>query len=99
MARYRTVNICLVCKKIYRSDFWPDVCGSIHRPVCPHCGTANSMRDITAKPKLFGIRGWQLSKSSAMLLRHCEDAVAAQIGMKKRRKHDSNESTKKTESK
>ena len=88
MAKYRTVNICVVCKKIYRSNFWPDVCGSIHRPVCPHCGTENSIRAIIAKPKLFGIKGWQISKSSAMLLRHCEDAIEA------RKRKEPNEKTK-----
>ena len=55
---------CKKCNKIYRSDYWLKINngGHIFGPdVCGGCGSVNEMQQIPARPKLFGLLGWEVA--------------------------------------
>lgn len=66
MSKYRYVYKCEKCGKICRHTFsfryYDNSCPlrwlSTY-DVCPRCGAEDSMKEIVAKPKLFGVLGWE----------------------------------------
>lgn len=68
MAHFRSVNRCATCDKIYRSDYFPILHGgSGFLMVCGRCGGRQFERTI-AKPRLFGLLGWEVGAENIRLL-------------------------------
>ena len=65
MSSFRTAYRCKHCGKVFRSldayskDWYPALC--IHPMICRNCGVKDRPEYVSAKPKLFGIKGWELS--------------------------------------
>lgn len=66
MSSFRTAYRCRHCGKVFRSlsayskDWFP----TIYRypMICRNCGAKDKPQDVSAKPKLFGLKGWELSR-------------------------------------
>lgn len=61
MSHFREILQCAECGKIYRSFFFPTL-HSINKyaAVCGRCGAKNKLNYVAAKPKLFGLKGWEI---------------------------------------
>lgn len=61
MSHFREVLQCRGCGKIYRSGYFPGLHAShLYDDVCGKCGAKNELKYVIAKPKLFGLNGWEI---------------------------------------
>lgn len=64
MSKFRRVYRCNDCGKIYRSDYWLVVRGSMSFFCCGECGNfgeiGQEFSKVSARPKLFGLCGWEI---------------------------------------
>lgn len=64
MSRYRYVLRCPYCKKVY--DEYRKVIydlSAYNTSLCPKCGeVSGSFEKVVAKPKLFGLLGWEVKE-------------------------------------
>lgn len=61
MSHFREVLQCRGCGKIYRSGYFPELHAShLYDDVCGKCGAKNKLEYVVAKPKLFGLKGWEI---------------------------------------
>lgn len=65
MSCYRYVLRCPCCKKIYADKYYQ----ALHRlskyttSLCPKCGEeSGSFEEVVAKPRLFGLLGWEVKE-------------------------------------
>ena len=67
MSSFRKAYRCKHCGKIFRSlsayskEWYPDI--FIRPMICRNCGVKDTPEHVSAKPKLIGIMGWELSKN------------------------------------
>lgn len=65
MSHYREVVQCKKCGKIYRTFYFPSLHSYYGRGfTCGKCGWHNYFTIVSAKPKLFGLKGWEPKKAS-----------------------------------
>lgn len=59
MSHYREVLQCKQCGKIYRTSYFISL-HAVHAydNICGKCGAKNKIKYVTAKPILFGLKGW-----------------------------------------
>ena len=59
MSGYRPVYQCKECNKVY-TVYYKCFAGGIE--LCRKCGSIGKIETIIAKPKLFGLRGWEVKE-------------------------------------
>lgn len=62
MSHYRYVHQCDKCKKVYSRYNYITLNDLFLYGVCPKCGAEGKILRVIARPKLFGLRGWEIKE-------------------------------------
>lgn len=65
MSRYRYALRCPYCKKVYANEYLQAIynLSKYATSLCPKCGeVSGSFEKVVAKPKLFGLLGWDVKE-------------------------------------
>lgn len=62
MSRYQRAYQCDECKKVYSRDKFIWINDLYLYGICPKCGCEGKICKVVAKPKLFGLLGWDIKE-------------------------------------
>ena len=62
MSKYQLAYQCDMCKKVYSKDKFIWTNNLYLYGICPKCGSKGRIHKIIARPKLFGLKGWEVKE-------------------------------------